>query len=95
MTVVRTPYIELTCNGRINNLRHPNCSAVSDGGFDEALVITSALAAGWTDARGHLCPGCSRKQAPAADVVDVPRRVRKVRNEPAPSEHQDYQEHTG
>lgn len=60
MTLMSTPYFDLACNGKLANLRQPDCLAVSEGGFDQDEVIKAALVRGWTESgKGHKCPGCS------------------------------------
>jgi hypothetical protein len=58
--LMSTPYYDLNCQGKLANLRQPDCLAVSEGGFDQEAVIKAALERGWTESgRGHKCPGCS------------------------------------
>jgi hypothetical protein len=80
MTLMNTPYFDLACNGKLANLRQPDCTAVSAGGFDQEAVVKDALEIGWTESgKGHKCPGCSYV---AADATVAP--ARKPRQKPAP-----------
>lgn len=73
MPIISTPYHEITCSGRIDNIRHPNCPSVSPGGFEQEDVVKRAIGLGWTEqgTKNYLCPGCSFVPA------DVP--VEKIR----------------
>jgi len=75
MTLMSTPYFDLSCNGKLANLRQPDCPAVSEGGFNQEDVIKAALERGWTESgKGHKCPGCSYVASEA--TVAAPRKVR-------------------
>jgi hypothetical protein len=70
--LMSTPYYDLSCQGKLANLRQPECLAVSEGGFDQEAVIKAALERGWTESgKGHKCPGCSYV---AAEATLVPAR---------------------
>lgn len=69
MTLVSTPYHNLACNGRIDNLVNPSCPAVSPGGWDAEAMEKAAVERGWRPhGRGHLCPACGIAQE-ARDVA--------------------------
>lgn len=84
MTLVSTPYYSLACNGRIDNLVNPSCPAVSPGGWDAEKMELVATERGWrAHGKGHLCPACGLKDAPAEDPVATRRRPRKADAQPA------------
>lgn len=81
MSLISTPYYEITCNGKIDNIRHPDCPSVSRGGFDQEDVVKQALERGWTESgKGHKCPGCSFVAAadPVATVAGRKPRQKSV-----------------
>lgn len=96
MSLISAPYYEISCNGSIDNIRHPNCPSVSAGGFDQEAVVGRALGLGWTElGRGHRCPGCSFVAvAPEETVVDAKpeRKARRQRSEPVETGHFDGQQ---
>lgn len=80
MTLMSTPYFDLACNGKLANLRQPDCLAVSEGGFDQDDVIKAALERGWTESgKGHRCPGCSYV---AAEATVAPARKPRQKSTP-------------
>ena len=82
MSLKATPYYELTCNGKLDNLRQPDCLAVSNGGFVEEDVVKAALERGWTESgKGHKCPGCSFTAS--AQVAAPVRKTRSPKGEQA------------
>ena len=82
MPLISTPYYDITCSGRIDNIRQPNCPAVSKGGFNSEEVVKQALERGWTEkgSTNYLCPGCSYI-APDVPVVQA-RKPRQKSNPP-------------
>ena len=82
MTLVATPYHNLACNGRIDNLVNPSCPAVSPGSWDAEKAEQTALERGWRrhGKGGHLCPACGalqdEKEAPSAEAEAAPARRR-------------------
>jgi hypothetical protein len=81
MTLMSTPYFDLSCNGKLANLRQPDCTAVSEGGFDQEAVIKAALERGWTESgKGHKCPGCS--YIAAAETTVAPTRKPRQKSVP-------------
>ncbi len=71
MTVVSTPYHQLTCNGRIDNLVDPACTTRSPGNWDLELMHLTAKERGWREhGRGHLCPSCASAQDAKVEPVD-------------------------
>jgi hypothetical protein len=87
MSLISTPFYELTCNGRIDNLRRPECPAIGPiAGFDQEEVVKRALDIGWTESgRGHKCPGCS-----FAVAVELPAPTRKPRAQKPPVEVEQF-----
>lgn len=80
MTLMSTPYFDLSCNGKLANLRQPDCTAVSEGGFDQEAVVKAALERGWTESgKGHKCPGCSFVASAIPALVG-----RRTRQKPSP-----------
>lgn len=70
MTMLRYDYFVITCNGRLDNLVHPECPAVTKGELsDGEALLTSAKSAGWTTKgkNDHLCPTCSAHLTPAEE----------------------------
>jgi hypothetical protein len=87
MSLISAPYFELTCNGKIDNIRHPNCPSVSPGGFEKDDVVKRALGLGWQESgNGHRCPGCSYVVAVEPAAV---KPERKPRSRGGASSHED------
>lgn len=92
MPLISTPYFEITCSGKIDNIRHPNCPAVSPGGFDSEDVIKRALDLHWTEqGRGYLCSGCSIDVPLAPATTPKPARKSLKSVPPAATEQFDGQ----
>lgn len=86
MSLVSTPYFNLACNGRIDNLVNPSCPAVSPGGWDAEKMELAASERGWRPhGKGHLCPACGLKDASAAEdqVAAVAKRRSRKADAPA------------
>jgi hypothetical protein len=80
MSLVSTPYYDLHCQGKLANLRQPDCPAISEGGFDQEAVVKAALERGWTETgKGHKCPGCSYV---AAEATVAPMRKPRQKSNP-------------
>ncbi|HEX6681297.1 MAG TPA: hypothetical protein VF062_00765 [Candidatus Limnocylindrales bacterium] len=75
MTLQTDHYYSLVCNGRVDNIVTPTCSAHSRGRWHDAeLMEKEAEQKGWTKTgRGHLCPNCSRNDE-TAETEEAPKQ---------------------
>lgn len=92
-------YNYLSCAGKVDNLLHPRCGFLSDGGWEDLDTVRKrALVAGWTSPTktSDLCPIHSqaiREVPPAPRAVRQATAVRQPEPTPAPTPAPEHHEH--
>lgn len=85
-------YNYLSCAAKIDNLLHPRCGFLSDGGWEDLDTVRKrALVVGWTSPTktADFCPEHSRRSMSTETPAGTVRRTRAAEpvqpSEPAPS----------